>query len=55
MGLSMEASVIACRPDINRAFYGLDTKPSLLLSGLAVITVMKLAEQSFSPFLYFQF
>ena len=29
--------------------------PSLLLSGLAVITVMKLAEQSFSPFLYFQF
>ncbi|MCE0506960.1 MBOAT family protein [Roseivivax sp. GX 12232] len=29
--------------------------PSVLVSGLAALTLMKLAEQSFSPFLYFQF
>lgn len=29
--------------------------PTLLINGLGVFTVMKLAEQSFSPFLYFQF
>lgn len=29
--------------------------PSLLITGLAVLCVMRLAEQSFSPFLYFQF
>lgn len=29
--------------------------PALLINGLGVFTVMKLAEQSFSPFLYFQF
>ena len=29
--------------------------PSALTITLAVLTVLKLAEQSFSPFLYFQF
>ena len=29
--------------------------PAFLMLGLTVVTVMKLAEQSFSPFLYFQF
>lgn len=29
--------------------------PTLLLSGLGVLSIMKLAEASFSPFLYFQF
>jgi hypothetical protein len=32
-GASMEASIIATRPDINSAFYGMEVKPSLLLSG----------------------
>ena len=29
--------------------------PTLLVTGLATLAIMKLAEQSFSPFLYFQF
>ncbi|TNC50871.1 MBOAT family protein [Rubellimicrobium rubrum] len=29
--------------------------PTLLVTGLAALAIMKLAEQSFSPFLYFQF
>jgi hypothetical protein len=33
VGASMEASIIATRSDINRAFYGMDVKPSQLLSG----------------------
>ena len=33
LGLSLEASIIASRPDINRAYYGLDVKPAILLSG----------------------
>ena len=32
-GVSLEASVIASRPDVNTAFYGLEIKPSVLLSG----------------------
>ncbi len=28
----MEASIITCRTDVNRAFYGMDVRPSLLLS-----------------------
>jgi lipid-binding SYLF domain-containing protein len=33
VGVSLEASVIACRSDLNRAFYGMDVKPAVLLSG----------------------
>ena len=32
-GISLEASAITSRPDVNRAFYGLDVKPAALLSG----------------------
>lgn len=32
-GVSLEASVIASRPEVNRAFYGMDVRPSVLLSG----------------------
>ena len=32
MGISLEASGIFCRPDVNRCFYGHDVKPSTLLS-----------------------
>jgi hypothetical protein len=32
-GASLEASAIACRPDVNRAFYGEKVSPSALLSG----------------------
>ena len=31
--MSLEASVISSRPDVNRIFYGMDVKPSSLLSG----------------------
>lgn len=33
LGLSLEASVIASRSDMNRSFYGMDVKPRVLLSG----------------------
>jgi lipid-binding SYLF domain-containing protein len=32
-GVSLEASVIACRPEVNRDFYGQDIKPTALLTG----------------------
>jgi lipid-binding SYLF domain-containing protein len=31
--VSLEASVIACRPEVNRDFYGQDIKPTALLTG----------------------
>eukprot|EP01034_Spumella_vulgaris_P021869 gene21869-27944_t len=33
-GISLEATVIACRPDINRQFYGMEITPTLLLNGV---------------------
>ena len=33
-GISLEASAITSRADINRAFYGMDVKPAALLSGV---------------------
>lgn len=32
-GVSLEASVIAARPDVNRGFYGLEVSPAQLLGG----------------------
>ncbi len=33
-GISLEATVIASRPDINRQFYGMEITPTLLLNGV---------------------
>jgi lipid-binding SYLF domain-containing protein len=33
VGVSLESSIIASRPDVNRSFYGMDVAPSVLLSG----------------------
>eukprot|EP01038_Epipyxis_sp_PR26KG_P009363 gene9363-12614_t len=34
VGISLEASIIASRPDVNRSFYGMEVKPADLLSGV---------------------
>ena len=33
VGVSLEATGIFCRPDVNRSFYGHDVNPAMLLSG----------------------
>ncbi len=50
------AAATTLRPMPNGSLTALNTMvPSMLMLGLGTFTVMKLAEQSFSPFLYFQF
>ena len=65
--LAFAIAYAACEPRLNRfARTHLDPRdtalnwtnavvPAVLMSVLATVTLMKMAEQSFSPFLYFQF
>ena len=52
--LSSDGGSLAPRPD-GTLTVASAVGPAVLTTTIAALTVLKLAEQSFSPFLYFQF